>query len=69
MRVKPKKSLGQNFLHDKNIINKIIDASEISNNDEKIKHYVKSSRRHNLFLLVNLMRKYNRFDHESFFYI
>ena len=34
MLAKPKKSLGQNFLHDRNIINKIIDASEISNNDE-----------------------------------
>ena len=26
---KPKKSLGQNFLHDRNIISKIIDASKI----------------------------------------
>ncbi len=34
MRIKPKKSLGQNFLHDKNIINKIINASNISCNDE-----------------------------------
>ena len=34
MQIKPKKSLGQNFLHDKNIINKIINASNISNNDE-----------------------------------
>ena len=34
MRIKPKKSLGQNFLHDKNIINKIINASNISDNDE-----------------------------------
>ena len=31
---KPKKSLGQNFLIDKNIIDKIIKASEISYNDE-----------------------------------
>ena len=31
---KPKKSLGQNFLHDKNIISKIIDASKIDNTDE-----------------------------------
>ena len=34
MLVKPKKSLGQNFLHDKNIINKIIDASNINFKDE-----------------------------------
>ncbi len=34
MRIKPKKSLGQNFLHDKNIINKIINASNISCDDE-----------------------------------
>ena len=34
MLIKPKKSLGQNFLHDRNIISKIIDASEISFNDE-----------------------------------
>tara|TARA_A100001015_G_scaffold178836_1_gene198795 strand:- start:727 stop:1512 length:786 start_codon:yes stop_codon:yes gene_type:complete len=34
MSVKPKKSLGQNFLLDKNIINKIINASKISSNDE-----------------------------------
>ena len=34
MSIKPKKSLGQNFLYDKNIINKIIDASKINSNDE-----------------------------------
>ena len=34
MRLKPKKSLGQNFLHDKNIIEKIIHASNIDSNDE-----------------------------------
>ena len=34
MLLKPKKSLGQNFLHDKNIISKIIDASKICSNDE-----------------------------------
>ena len=34
MSLKPKKSLGQNFLLDKNIINKIINASKISSNDE-----------------------------------
>tara|TARA_X000000950_G_scaffold210107_1_gene252656 strand:+ start:4374 stop:5159 length:786 start_codon:yes stop_codon:yes gene_type:complete len=34
MSIKPKKSLGQNFLSDKNIIIKIINASEISSNDE-----------------------------------
>ncbi len=34
MSEKPKKSLGQNFLHDKNIIEKIIHASKISSNDE-----------------------------------
>ena len=33
MFVKPKKSLGQNFLHDENIINKIISASKISSDD------------------------------------
>ena len=34
MQFKPKKSLGQNFLHDKNIIDKIIHASNIGSNDE-----------------------------------
>ena len=34
MRLKPKKSLGQNFLIDKNIINKIIEVSEINSDDE-----------------------------------
>ena len=34
MSSKPKKSLGQNFLIDKNIIHKIIYASEINSNDE-----------------------------------
>ena len=34
MLVKPKKNLGQNFLHDENIINKIINASEISSDDQ-----------------------------------
>ena len=34
MSIKPKKSLGQNFLNDRNIINKIIKASEIKPNDE-----------------------------------
>ena len=34
MSAKPKKSLGQNFLHDKNIIDKIIDASKINSSDE-----------------------------------
>ena len=34
MQLKPKKSLGQNFLHDKNIIEKIINASNIGSNDE-----------------------------------
>ena len=34
MLVRPKKSLGQNFLHDKNILNKIIHASEITPSDE-----------------------------------
>ena len=33
MSLKPKKSLGQNFLLDKNIINKIIDAAKIGSND------------------------------------
>tara|TARA_A100001015_G_scaffold321143_1_gene450378 strand:- start:21 stop:440 length:420 start_codon:yes stop_codon:yes gene_type:complete len=31
---KPKKSLGQNFLHDKNILKKIIHAASIKSNDE-----------------------------------
>ncbi|WP_075482393.1 16S rRNA (adenine(1518)-N(6)/adenine(1519)-N(6))-dimethyltransferase RsmA [Candidatus Pelagibacter communis] len=31
---KPKKSLGQNFLHDKNILKKIIHAASIRSNDE-----------------------------------
>ena len=34
MQFKPKKSLGQNFLHDKNIIDKIIHASNIGPKDE-----------------------------------
>ncbi len=34
MPIKPKKSLGQNFLHDKNIIDKIIHACKICSNDE-----------------------------------
>ena len=34
MIFKPKKSLGQNFLHDQNIINKIINTSKITSNDE-----------------------------------
>ena len=34
MSIKPKKSLGQNFLYDKNVINKIINASKINSNDE-----------------------------------
>ena len=33
MSLKPKKSLGQNFLLDKNIINKIINAARISSDD------------------------------------
>ena len=33
MKIKPKKKLGQNFLVDKNILNKIIDSSNITNND------------------------------------
>ena len=34
MSLRPKKSLGQNFLHDRNIINKIINVSKIDSNDE-----------------------------------
>tara|TARA_E500000178_G_scaffold340803_1_gene383975 strand:+ start:6437 stop:7222 length:786 start_codon:yes stop_codon:yes gene_type:complete len=34
MSAKPKKSLGQNFLHDKNIIGKIIHACKICSHDE-----------------------------------
>ena len=34
MQIKPKKSLGQNFLHDKNIIEKIIKVSKIDISDE-----------------------------------
>ena len=34
MPIKPKKSLGQNFLHDKNVIDKIINTSEINSSDE-----------------------------------
>ena len=36
MQIKPKKSLGQNFLHDKNIIEKIIKVSKINISDEVI---------------------------------
>ena len=32
MKIKPKKSLGQNFLIDKNIINKIVEAGNIDPN-------------------------------------
>ena len=31
MKIKPKKSLGQNFLVDQNIINKIVDIADINN--------------------------------------
>jgi len=41
----------------------------ITNNDEKVNHFAKFGRRYNLFLLVNLMSKDNRGNHESFFYI
>ena len=34
MEVKPKKSLGQNFLKDKNVINSIINIGNINNNNE-----------------------------------
>ena len=34
MFVKPKKSLGQNFLHDENIIKKIINSSKITSDDQ-----------------------------------
>ena len=33
MIIKPKKSLGQNFLSDKNIIRSIVDIGYIANND------------------------------------
>ena len=33
MSIKPKKSLGQNFLIDKNIIKKIVEAEHINSND------------------------------------
>ena len=33
MQIKAKKSLGQNFLNDKNIIEKIVDSGNISQND------------------------------------
>ena len=33
MHLKPKKSLGQNFLIDQNIINLIVEIGEINNND------------------------------------
>ena len=33
MKINPKKKLGQNFLVDKNILNKIIDSSKITNSD------------------------------------
>ena len=34
MRVKAKKSLGQNFLIDKNILKKIVDVGNINSNDK-----------------------------------
>ena len=33
MKIKPKKSLGQNFLSDKNIIKSIVDIGNIKNNN------------------------------------
>ena len=33
MKIKPKKSLGQNFLSDKNIIKKIVDVGKINTSD------------------------------------
>ena len=33
MQIKPKKSLGQNFLSDKNIIKKIVDVGKINTSD------------------------------------
>ena len=33
MKIKPKKSLGQNFLSDKNIIKKIVDIGKINTSD------------------------------------
>ena len=33
MKIKPKKSLGQNFLSDKNIIRKIVDVGKINSRD------------------------------------
>ena len=33
MKIKPKKSLGQNFLSDKNIIKSILDIGNIKNNN------------------------------------
>ena len=33
MIFKPKRSLGQNFLEDKNILNKIVDVAELSKKD------------------------------------
>ena len=36
MKIKPKKSLGQNFLSDKNIIKKIVDVGKINSHDNII---------------------------------
>ena len=40
MSLKPKKSLGQNFLVDKNIINKIIHAAKIGSSDVVLEEQV-----------------------------
>ena len=41
MKIKPKKSLGQNFLLDKNIIKKIVDVGKINSHDKKIASLLK----------------------------
>ena len=41
MKFKNKKSLGQNFLIDKNILKKITDIGEISENDKVFENYRK----------------------------
>ena len=43
MRTKPKKSLGQNFLIDKNIIKKITEAYPISNDSEILENETASN--------------------------
>ena len=78
MRIKPKKSLGQNFLIDKNIIKKIIEAYPISKESEileigpgtgNLTEFFLKKEPKKIFLIekdknlfLNLKRKYNKIE-------